>query len=101
MKSLYTPTLLIRSWSETQVPMLGYFPFQSKWGDHAYWNFNPPYYVRVKDSNIRTISFRLCDKTGETINFESGAVICRLNFRRVGLLSGVLLSVYKKIIQSI
>ena len=74
----------------SQVPMLGYFPVQSKWGDQAYWNFNPPYYVRVKDKNIRTISIRLCDKTGETINFESGVVICRLNFRRVGLLNGFL-----------
>ena len=44
----------------------------------------------VKDSNIRTIFIRLCNKTGETINFESGDVICRLNFRRVGLLSGFL-----------
>ena len=74
----------------SQVPMLGYFPVQSKWGDQAYWNFNPPYYVRVKDKNIRTISIRLCDKTGETINFESGDVSCRLNFRRVGLLNGFL-----------
>ena len=74
----------------SQVPMLGYFPVQSKWGDQAYWNFNPPYYVRVKDKNISTISIRLCDKTGETINFEFGDVSCRLNFRRVGLLNGFL-----------
>ena len=74
----------------SQVPMLGYFPIQSKWGDEAYWNFNPPYYVRVKDNNIRTIAIRLCDKTGDTINFESGDVICRINFRRKGLLSGFL-----------
>ena len=74
----------------SQVPMLGYFPVQIKWGDQAYQNFNPPNYVGVKDSNIRTITIRLLDKTGETINFESGDVICRLNFRRVGLLNGFL-----------
>ena len=74
----------------SQVPMLRYFPVQSKWGDQAYWNFNLPYYVRVKDKNIKTISIRRCDKTGETINFESGDVICRLNFRRVGMLNGFL-----------
>ena len=74
----------------SQVPMLGYFPVQIKWGDQAYRNFNPPNYVGVKDSNIRTITIRLFDKTGETINFESGDEICRLNFRRIGLLSGFL-----------
>ena len=83
----FVDTVLV---GNSQVPMLGYFPIQSKWGDQAYWNFNPPYYMRVKDSNIRTIAIRLCDKTGETINFESGDVICRLNFCRVGLLNGFL-----------
>jgi len=31
----------------TQTPLLGYFPVQSKWGEQAYWSFNPAYYVRV------------------------------------------------------
>ena len=47
----------------SQVPMLGYFFIQSKWGDQAYWNFNLPFNVRVKDSNIRTIAIRPCDIT--------------------------------------
>ena len=74
----------------TQAPMLGYFPIQSKWGSQAYWNFNPPYYIKVKESTVRTISIKLCDSKGETIEFESGTVICRLHFRRVGLMRGVL-----------
>jgi hypothetical protein len=68
----------------SQAPLLGILPVQSKWGDQAYWNFNPAYYVRVKQANIRTIALRVCDETGETVHFESGHVICRLNFRRVG-----------------
>ena len=43
----------------TQAPMLGNFPIQCKWGDQSYWNLNPPYYVKVKESSIRTISIRL------------------------------------------
>ena len=70
--------------------MLGYFPIQSKWGDQSYWNFNPPYYVKVKESSIQAISVRLCDEKGETVTFESGTVICRLQFRRVGLMRGFL-----------
>ena len=70
----------------TQAPMLGYFPIQRKWGDESYWNFNPPYYVTVMESSIRTISIRLCDEKGETVAFESNTVICRLNFRRVNLM---------------
>ena len=73
----------------TQAPCLGYFPIQSKWGSQAYWNFNPPYYIHVKDSCIRDISIKLCDEKGETVEFESGTVICRLNFRRVGLMRGL------------
>ena len=74
----------------TQVPLLGYFPIQTKWGDNGYWNFNPVYYIKVKENTIRTISIRLCDETGDTIKFESGNVICRLHFRRVGLMRGIL-----------
>ena len=70
----------------TQAPMLRYFPIQSNWGDQSYWNFNPPYYVKVKESSIRAISVRLCDEKEETVAFESGTVICRLNYRRVGLM---------------
>ena len=64
----------------TQTPLLGYFPVQSKWGEQGYWNFNPLYYVKVKEPNIRTIGLRLCSDTGELISFEAGHVICRLNF---------------------
>jgi hypothetical protein len=70
----------------TQTPLLGYLPVLSQRGDQAYWNFNPAYYVRVKENSVRSISIRLCTDSGSTINFESGNVICRLHFRRVGLL---------------
>ena len=72
----------------TQSHMLGYFPIQTKWGDQSYWKFNPPNYVIVNQNVICSISIRLCNELGETIEFESGTVICRLNFRRVGLMRG-------------
>ena len=73
----------------TQAPLLGYFPVQTKLGDTGYWNFNPPYYVPVKDSGIRSIEMQLCSDTGETLKFKSGDVICRLNFRRTGSLRSI------------
>ena len=53
----------------TQAPMLKYFPIQTKWGDQSYWNFNPPYYVKVNQNLIRSILIRLCNEQGETIEF--------------------------------
>lgn len=73
----------------TQTPLLGYFPVQTLWGQQGYWNFNPPYYLPVKESIVHTIQIRMCKDTGEDIKFETGTVICRLNFRRVGTLRGI------------
>lgn len=72
----------------TQAPLLGYFPVLSKYGSTSYFNMNPPYYIRVKESNVRTIVIKLCTDTGEVIEFEDGTVTCRLHFRRVGMLRG-------------
>jgi hypothetical protein len=74
----------------TQAPLLGYFPVNTKSGDTGYWNFNPPYYLPVKDSGIRSIDMQLCSDTGETLQFKSGDVICRLHFRRTGTLRSII-----------
>jgi hypothetical protein len=73
----------------TQTPLLGYFPVKTIWGQQGYWNFNPVYYLPVKESNVHTIQIRMCNDTGEDIKFETGTVICRLNFRRVATLRGI------------
>ena len=73
----------------TQTPLLGYFPVQTKTGQQGYWNFNPPYYLPVKESIVHTIQIRMCNDTGEDIEFKTGTVICRLNFRRVATLRGI------------
>ena len=52
----------------TQTPLLGYFPVLTKWEERGYWNFNPPYYVKLKETNIRTIGIKLCSETGELIS---------------------------------
>ena len=67
----------------SQTQLLGYFPVQSTWGNIAYWNFNPAYYIRIKEQNIRSLSLKLCNELGDVINIESGHVICRLHFRRI------------------
>lgn len=71
---------------DTQAALLGYLPIQSKFGEQAYWSFNPPYYVHVREKFINTITMQLCTDTGEEFPIEDGKVLCRLNFRRVGLL---------------
>ena len=70
---------------DTQSPLLGFLPIQSKFGDQAYWSFNPPYYVRLREKHITTITIQLCDDTGEAFPIAEGKVLCRLNFRRVGM----------------
>ena len=77
----------------TQAPMYRYFPIQTKWGDQSSWNVNPPYYVKLNQNLIRSISIRLCNEQGETTEFESDTVICRLKFRRVGLMLGICKSI--------
>ena len=64
----------------SQTPLLRYFPLQSTWKNTAYWNFNPAYYIRITEQNIRSFSFKLCNELGDVINFESGNVISRLHF---------------------
>ena len=66
----------------SQAPLLGYLPVQSTLGNIAYWNFNPAYYIPVKEQNIRRLSLKLCNELGDVIDFESGNVIIQLHFRR-------------------
>ena len=70
---------------DTQAPLHGFMTMQSKFGDQAYWTFNPPYYVRLREKHIITITIQLCDDTGEAFPIADGKVLCRLNFRRVGI----------------
>ena len=57
---------------DTQAPLLGSLPIQSKFGDQAYWSFNPPYYVRLRDKHITTITIQLCDDTDKAIPIADG-----------------------------
>ena len=71
---------------DTQAASLGFLPIQSKVGDQAYWSFNLQYYVRLREKHIITITIQLCDDTGEAFPIANCKVLCRLNFRRVGML---------------
>ena len=71
---------------DTQAASLGFLPIQSKFGDQAYWSFNPPYKVRLHEKHVTTITIQLCDDTGEEFPIADGKVLCGLNFRRVGML---------------
>ena len=64
---------------------LGFLPEQSKFGEQAYWSFNPPYYVRLASDHIRTIRIQLARETGDEFPLSAGGgnVVCRLNFCRV------------------
>ena len=71
---------------DSQAALLGYLPIQSKFGDQGFWCFNPPYYIRVREKFINTVTIQLCTDTGEPFPIETGKVNCRLNFRRLGFL---------------
>ena len=70
----------------TQAASLGFLPIQNNFGDQAYWSFNPPYYVRLREKHITKITIQLWDDTGEAFSIADGKVLCRLIFRRVGML---------------
>ena len=81
---VYTNIIDYQLVASTKAPLLGSFPVQSKWGEHAFWNFTPPYYVRLNNKNIRTIEIRVCDQHGNTIDFQGPSdVVCSLHFRRI------------------
>ena len=65
------------------APLLWYLPVQSTWRNIDYWNFNPAYYIRVKEENIRSLSLKLCNELCDVINFDSGNLISQLNFRQI------------------
>ena len=68
---------------DSQGNILGFLPVQSKYGDQAYWSFNPPYYIPVRGKSITNITIKLAQDTGEPMPINEGKVICRLHFRRV------------------
>jgi hypothetical protein len=81
---VYTDIVKYALVGDTQAPLFNYFPVQSEWGQQAHWVFNPAYYLRVKEQNIRTLTIKLCNDLGEVIDFEGSAnVICRLHFRSI------------------
>ena len=57
---------------DTQVLLLGFFPIKSQFGDRAYWSFNPPYYIRLREWQVTTITIQLCDKTCEAFPIADG-----------------------------
>ena len=67
----------------TQANILGFLPIHTNFGDQGYWNFNPPYYTRVRDSRISSIRIQMCQDTGELMPSAEGRTICRLHFRRI------------------
>ena len=42
-----------------QVQLIGFFPIKSDFMDNGHWVFNPPLYVRVKETNINTITMKI------------------------------------------
>ena len=71
---------------DTHAVSLGFLPIQSNFGDQAYWSFNPPYYVHLREKYITSITIQLCYDTGEVFPIANGKVLCRLNYRLVGML---------------
>ena len=68
---------------DTKAPLLGQFLVSTKWGESNQHNFTPPYYIRVNQDHIRNICIKLCDETGEVIDFRDGTVTVSLHFQRM------------------
>ena len=71
---------------DTQNPLLGFLFIQIKFGDQAYWTFNPPHHGRLREKRVTTITIQLCNDTGEPFPNADGKVLCQLNSLRIGML---------------
>ena len=79
---VYTDIIEISAVGDIHSPFLGHVPIQSKFDEMGYWNFNPPYYIKVKKHSISNITIKICTDTGENVLIVDGKVTCRLHFRR-------------------
>ena len=62
---IYTDIIELSAVGTIQGPFLGYVPIQSKFDELGYWNFTPPYDIKVKEHSITNITIKICTDTGE------------------------------------
>ena len=79
---VYTDIIELSAVGDIQAPFLGYVSIQSKFDEMGYWNFNPPYYIKVKEHSVSNITIKICTETGENFPIVDGKVTCSLHFRR-------------------
>ena len=69
---VYTDIIELSAVGDVQAPFLGYVPIQSKFDEMGYWNFNPPYYIKVKEHSISNITIKICTDSGENFPIVDG-----------------------------
>ena len=62
---MYSDIVELSPVGTSQVPIMGISPIQRKFKKNGHWVFNQPWYVRVRDKNIKTITMRISTETGE------------------------------------
>ena len=79
---VYTNIIELSAVGDIQAPILGYVPIQSKFDEIGYWNFNPPYYIKVLEHSVSKITINICTDTGKDFPIVYGKVTSSLYFCR-------------------
>ena len=77
---MYSDIVKLSPVSNIQVPIMGFYPIHSKCQESGHWVFNPPMYVRVRETNIRFITIKIFTETVQEFPIQDDVIICRLNF---------------------
>ena len=68
---------------DTYAPLLRSIPCGLKFGESMNNVFISPYYKKIEKTNISEIEILILDQTGKPVQFEYGAVVLVLHFRKV------------------
>ena len=79
---VYTDIIKHSVVGDIQAPLLGYVPILSMFDEMGYWNFNPQYYLKVKEHSVSNITIKIYTDTEEEFPIVDGQVTCSLHFRR-------------------
>ena len=79
---VYSDIVKLSPVGNSQVPIMGFLSITSKFQEMGHWVVNPPMYVRVRKTNIRTITIKISTENGEEFPIQDDVVTCRLNCRR-------------------
>ena len=79
---VYSDIVELSSVGNSHIPIIKFLLIISKFQKIGHLVFDSPMYVRVRVTNIRTITMKITTEIGEEFLIQNDVVTCRLNFCR-------------------